>query len=71
MVQTFKQSMRKTANDGIPLQQRLANFLLTYRTTPHATTNAAPCELLMNRVLRTRLDMLPPSTEKRVCDSQA
>ena len=43
--------MKKTAKDGIPLQQRLANFLLTYRTTPHATTNVAPCELLMNRVL--------------------
>ena len=71
MVQTFKQSMKKTAKDGIPLQQRLANFLLTYRTTPHATTNVAPCELLMNRVLRTRFDVLRPSTEKRVCDSQA
>ena len=62
--------MRKTANDSITLQQRPANFLLTYRTTPHATTNAAPCELLMNRVLHTHFDMLRPSTEKRVCDSQ-
>ena len=58
MVQTFKQSMKKTAKDGSPLQQRLANFLLTYRTTPQATTNVAPCELLMGRVLRTRFDML-------------
>ena len=51
MVQTFKQSMKKTAKDGVPLQQRLANFLLTYRTTPQATTNVAPCELLMGRAL--------------------
>ena len=71
MVQTFKQSMKKTANDGVPLQQRLANFLLTYRTTPQATTNVAPCELLMGRALRTRFDMLRPNTAKKVCDSQA
>lgn len=54
MVQTFKQSMKKTAKDGASLQQRLSNFLLTYRTTSQATTNVAPCELLMGRALRTR-----------------
>jgi len=71
MVQTFKQSMKKTAKDNVPLQRRLANFLLSYRTTPQATTNVAPCELLMGRALRTRFDMLRPNTEKRVCDAQA
>ena len=49
MVQTFKQAMKKTAKDNLSLQQRLANFLLTYRTTPQATTNVAPCELFMGR----------------------
>ena len=71
MIQTFKQSMKKTAKDGVPLQQRLANFLLTYRTTLQATINVAPCEFLMGRALRTRFDMLCPSTEKKVRDSQA
>jgi len=71
MVQTFKQSMRRSINDGIPFQQRLANFLLTYRTTPHATTNIAPCELLMGRALRTRLDLLRPNLEMKVCSEQA
>jgi len=71
MVQTFKQSMKKTAKDDVSLQQRLANFLLTYRTTPQATTNVAPCELLLGRALRTHFDMLRPSVENRVCDSQA
>ena len=51
MVQTFKQSMKKTTKDGVPLQQRLANFLLTYRMTPQAMRNLAPCELLMGRAL--------------------
>ena len=71
MIQTFKQAMKKTAKDNLSLQQKLANFLLTYRTTPQATTNVAPCKLLMSRAFRTRFDMLRPSTEKRVCDAQA
>ena len=40
MVQSFKQSMKKSSTDGIPFQHRLANFL----STPHATTNTPPCE---------------------------
>ena len=70
MVQTFKQAMRRTKNDG-PCQHRIANFLLTYRTTPHTTTNVAPCTLLMGRSLRTRLDMIRPNLDSTVCAAQA
>ena len=70
MVQTFKQAMRRTKNDG-PWQHRIANFLLTYRTTPHTTTNVAPCTLLMGRSLRRRLDMLRPNLDSAVCEAQA
>ena len=55
-VQSFKRAM--LTNESLPLEQRLASFLLQYRTTVHATTNAVPCMLLMNRQLRTRLDLL-------------
>ena len=51
MVQTFKQAMRRTMNEGLPLQHHIADLLLTYRTTPHTTTNVAPCILLMERLL--------------------
>ena len=44
-------------------------FLHTERL--QTTINVAPCELLMGRALRTCFDMLRPSTEKKVCDSQA
>ena len=71
MVQSFKQSMKKSSNDGIPFQHRLANFLLMYRTTPHATTNTPPCELLMGRPLRIRLDLLRPNLGRKVLSEQA
>ena len=51
--------------------ERLASFLLTYRTTPHATTGEMPCQLFMGRKLRTRLDLLRPAVDRRVCGKQA
>ena len=70
-VQTFKQAMKATEKDGLPLSHRLANFLLTYRATPHATTNVAPCALFLNRPLRTRFDLLIPDSNRVVCGKQA
>jgi len=68
-VQSFKRAM--LMNESLPMDQRLANFLLQYRTTVHATTNATPCMLLMNRQLRTRLDLLRPNIEVQVANKQA
>ena len=45
-VQTLKQSIKDTLNDGRSLNHRLASFLLTYRTTPHSTTGVSPSELV-------------------------
>jgi len=50
--------------------QRLAKYLLQYRTTVHPTTNATPCMLLMNCPLCTRLDLLCTDVERRVVDQQ-
>ena len=63
--------MKATEKDGLPLSHRLANFLLTYRATPHATTNVAPCALFLNRPLRTRFDLLIPDPNRVVCGKQA
>ena len=52
LVQTFKNFMRVNASNGGTLSQRLASFLFSYRTTPHATTSVAPCELFLGRKIR-------------------
>ena len=44
----------------------IAKYLLVYRNTPQSTTGEAPSLLLMERRLRTRLDLLIPSVEKHV-----
>ena len=63
--------MKAGRADSLSLQHRLANFLLTYRTTPHATTNEPPCVLFLGRNLRTRLDLLRPDRERTVISNQA
>ena len=70
-VQTFKRAMKAGADNQLPISRTLSNFLLTYRRTPHATTGEAPCQLFMGRRLRTRLDLLRPSSENRVQGKQA
>ncbi|XP_041475767.1 uncharacterized protein K02A2.6-like [Lytechinus variegatus] len=62
-VQTVKRALRKMSG---PLQTRLARFLLSYRTTPQATTNQSPAELLMNRKLRTRISSVLPDVNATV-----
>ena len=48
-LQTFKQGLKCTP--GSTIQERLSNFLFTYRITPHTTTGVPPVTLLMGRLL--------------------
>ena len=60
-VQTFKYSLESSASDpACSLQQRIQNFLLSYRSTPHATTGLSPAKLFLQRELRTRLSLVRP-----------
>ena len=62
-VHTFKHAMR-ASETSLSLNERLQRFLLTYRTTPHATTRESPSMLLHGRPLRTRHDLLRPDTAR-------
>ena len=70
-IQSLKQSLKASLNDGRSLTQRISSYLLTYRTTAHATTGVSPSQLLMSRELRTRFSLLQPDREKTVADKQA
>ena len=50
----------------IPLNIRIARFLLVYHTTPHATTEMRPDELFLRRRLRSRLTLTQPCLSARV-----
>ena len=63
--------MKASDKDGKSQSQRLADFLLTYRSTPHATTHETPSVLLLKRKLRTRLDLLCPDVNNTVQKEQA
>ena len=63
--------MKALRNSSLTQTHRLYNFLLTYRTTPHATTNEPPCQLFMGRMLHTHWTLLKPDLEQTVVTKQA
>ena len=66
-VRTFKLAMKAGTTNNIPLAHRLADFLLSYRSS----TAHSPSYLFLHRELRTRLDLLRPSVANKVMDSQS
>ncbi|XP_024064460.2 LOW QUALITY PROTEIN: uncharacterized protein K02A2.6-like, partial [Terrapene carolina triunguis] len=68
-VQTMKQAL-KSARGQHSIPKGLDTFLLSYRTTPHATTKASPAFLMMGRQLRTCFDLLKPSEPRQIVQRQ-
>ena len=69
-VQTVKNSLKASVQDGQSLVTRLARFLMTYRTSPQAATGRSPAEMLYGRNLRTRFDLLRPDRPQEFSDYQ-
>ena len=70
VVQILKTAIKIAALQDLNPIDVIPDYLLMYRTTPHATTNVSPAELLMGRRLRTKLDLLLPSVTTKVEKSQ-
>lgn len=70
-VQVFKEGIKKI-KDGT-VEEKLQKFLFHYRITPQSTTLIPPCQLLMKRQLKSRLDLIFPDTRvsDRVQEKQA
>ena len=70
-VQTFKYAMESSADDpASSIQRRIQNFLISYRSTPHATTGSSPAKLFLQRELRTRLSPVTPDIGSRVASQK-
>ena len=69
-VQTVKRSIKAAEQQGKSVSQRICEFLLSYRNTPHVTTKEMPSMLFLKRQLRTRLDLLRPDIQATVHDTQ-
>ena len=52
------------------IQRRIQNSLLSYRSTPHATTGSSPAKFFLQRELRTRLYLVTPDIGSRVAASK-
>ena len=65
-VRTFEDGIKKLEESEGTVHIKLSRFLLAYRSTPQTTTGVTPAELLFNRRLRTRLDLIRPDVRQRV-----
>ncbi|XP_033126304.1 uncharacterized protein K02A2.6-like [Anneissia japonica] len=76
-VQIVKAALIKQLLDPNPrkrnlsLHHKLANFLITYRNSPHTTTGRTPAELFLKRQPRTRFSLLKPNLAQEIDRKQA
>jgi hypothetical protein len=52
--------MRAMKDEKRDINQKIANFRLTYRNTTHSTANETPAKVFLGRNLRTRLSLIKP-----------
>ena len=68
---TFKKGIRVAVTEDATFHQKLMNFLLVYRITPHTSTGIAPCMLFFKRDMRIRFHLLRLDVKDHVLSQQA
>ena len=53
------------------LQQKLDQFLLKYRSTPHVSTKDTPAKLFLGREVRTKMDLIRPNIRDSMISKQS
>ncbi|KAK3750552.1 hypothetical protein QZH41_011085, partial [Actinostola sp. cb2023] len=69
-VQTFKNFMKAASAAPGNLHRKMHDFLLTYRSSPNATTGVTPAKLLLGREVKTRLSLVLPNLASDVQSKQ-
>lgn len=59
----LKETILTAERERAPWTSFIADFVQTYRATPHATTGISPFELMFGRKMRTKLTILPKCNE--------
>ena len=68
MVQMVKNGLKRVTTGT--LSERLAKVLFHYRVSPHSSTNVSPAELLFQRKLKSKLDLVRPDISSRIESNQ-
>ena len=66
-VQIFKRGVKKLYGN---INESISYFLLDYRSTPQTTTGDSPLMLMLNRQIRTRVDIMLPHKHNNVLVKQ-
>ena len=53
------------------LQQKLDQFLLKYRSTPHVSTKDTPAKLFLGREVRKKIDLITPNIRDSMISKQS
>ena len=70
MVHTFKSMLKKVNPAKSEVVLAVSDMLLTYRTTPHATTGVCPYKMLFKATLRTSMYCIHLDVNSRVLGKQ-
>ena len=57
----MKQAIRAEKQSKKPIDEKINNFLMSYRFTPHTATLFMPAKLFIGRNISTKIDLIKPS----------